>query len=137
MRLEVQGLTPSLLVHDQDTKFRLAFDNFFRCAESQIVKTPVSAPNANAYAEAWVGSVKRECLDHFLSFGLRHLDHIGQEYVHFHNVHRPHQGLGNRTVAQAATGPPDDPLARVTPDFGRIRCERFLGGLLRHYYRAA
>jgi hypothetical protein len=76
-------------------------------------------------------------LNHFICFSLGHLDHVGQEYTRFHNVHRPHQGLANRTVAQAATGPPDDHWATATPDLGPVHCERFLGGLLRHYYRVA
>lgn len=96
------------------------------------------ARDANAFAEAWIGAIKRECLNHFLCFSLWHLDHIGQNYVLFHNTHRPHQGLENRTVEEAATGPPMRFLStRNNGVGGRVRCQRFLGGLLRHYYRAA
>ena len=95
------------------------------------------APDANAFAEAWIGAIKRECLNHFMCFSLGHLDHIRQTYVGYFNTHRPHQGFGNRTVAQAATGPPGETQATATLDLGRIRCQRFLDGLLRHYYRAA
>ena len=96
-----------------------------------------SAAQTNAFAEAWIGAIKRECLDYFLCFSLGHLDHIGQEYVRFFNQHRPHQGLGNRTVPAAATGPPEELPSNPVSDVGAIRCRRFLGGLLRHYYRAA
>jgi hypothetical protein len=101
----------------------------------QEVRAPVLAPDANAFVEAWIGALKREALDHFLCFGLHHLDHIAQEYARFHNT--LHQGLGNRTIPAAATDarevlePPDD--ARI----GTIQCQRFLGGLLRHYSRDA
>jgi hypothetical protein len=58
-------------------------------------------------------------------------------YAEFYNTHRPHQGLGNRTLAEAATGPPvgieEVPIVGNKP----IKCQRLLGGLLRHYYRAA
>jgi len=72
-------------------------------------------------------SVKRECLDHFVAVGLRHLDLLVKEHVeHFHRE-RPHQGLGNRPLQD--TGPP-----RTT---GNIRCRKRLGGVLRHYHRIA
>jgi len=138
MWLDDQGVQSRFLLHDRDTKFTAGFDELFRGIGTQIVKTPVQAPNANAYAEAWVGSLKRECLDYFLCFGLGHLDHVAQTYVAFHNAHRPHQGLGNRTLAAAARGDPaDSQMLTAVADLGHIRCRRFLGGLLRHYYRAA
>lgn len=80
-------------------------------------------------------ALKREALNYFLYFSLGHLDHIGKSYVRFFNEHRLHQGLGNLTVPAAATGLPEE--LESEPEVSRIRCERFLGGLLRHYYRAA
>jgi hypothetical protein len=50
---------------------------------------------------------------------------------------RPHQGLDNRTIEETATGPPDGHGRAPALEAGRIRCQRFLGGLLRHYYREA
>lgn len=58
-----------------------------------------------AVAKEW--QFRRECLDHFLCFSLEHLDHITQTYAEFYNMHRPHQGLGNRTLTEAATGRPE------------------------------
>jgi len=86
--------------------------------------------------EAWIGALKREFLNHFLCFSLGHLDHIGQEYARFHNVHRPHQGIENRTVLEASRRPHEKILC-ATIEIRRIRCQRFLGGLLRLYYRVA
>ena len=80
-------------------------------------------------------ALKREALNYFLCFSLGHLDHIGKSYVRFFNEHRPHQGLGNLTVPAAATGPPED--LELEQEVGRIRCQRFLGGLLRPYHRVA
>jgi hypothetical protein len=76
-------------------------------------------------------------LDYFLCFSLRHLDHIGQSYVRFFNEHRPHQGFGNRTLLAAATGLPEELVSESAPEIGRIRCQLFLGGLLRHHYCVA
>jgi putative transposase len=81
--------------------------------------------------------LKRECLNYFLCFSLAHLNHITTQFVQFYNQLRPHQSLGNRTLPAAAAGPPDDQTVAPLREAGRIRCRRFLGGLLRHYYRVA
>lgn len=146
MWLDDHKIQARFILRDRDTKFSSAFDDLFKGAGIRSLRTPKLAPDANAFAEAWIGAIKRECLNHFLCFSLGHLDHIGQEYTRFHNVHRPHQGLDNRTVPEAATGPPTLSCAAIGDDdsessesrvLGHIRCTRFLGGLLRHYYRAA
>jgi len=78
--------------------------------------------------------MKRECLNHFFYSSLGHLEHILAQFARFYNTYRPHQSLGNRTLPEAAADQPETVhLKRV----GRVRCRRFLGGLLRHYYRAA
>ncbi len=134
MWLEDQHLEARFLIHDWDSKFSTAFRGLFRSAGVRPLKTPKLAPDANAYCEAWIGAFKREALDYFLCFGLEHLDHIGREHVRFFNEHRPHQGLGNRTLPAAAVGPPDEQAINQKMRLGRVRCQRFLGGLLRHYY---
>ena len=55
------------------------------------MKTPVRAPRANAFAERWVGTARRECLDHILIFGRRHLDRVLGSYVEHYNRVRPHR----------------------------------------------
>ena len=99
------------------------------------MKSPVKAPNANTFAEAWIVTLKRACLDHFACFSLGHADHITQAFVSYYNDHRPHQGAGNlplnsRPVEQA------EEVERTEP-IGRIGCRSELGGLLKHYYRQA
>jgi putative transposase len=137
MWLDENGLEARFVLHDRDTKFSYGFDRVFLNAGVRRVRTPLLAPDANAFAESWIGSLKRECLNHFLCFSLGHLGHILGEYVGFYNSRRPHQGLDNRTLPEAATGPPEELDAESSAELGRIRCRRFLAGLLRHYYRAA
>jgi putative transposase len=137
MWLDENGLEARFVLHDRDTKFSFGFDRVFANADIRAVRTPLLAPDANAFAESWIGSLKRERLNHFLCFSLGHLEHILGEYVGFYNTHRPHQGLNNRTLPDAATGPPEESAAEAAMEVGRVCCQRFLGGLLRHYYRAA
>jgi len=135
MWLEDQGIEARFLLRDRDAKFARAFDRLFRDAGTKIVKTPVQGPDANAFAESFVSNARRECLNHFLCFSLRHLDHIAGTWVRFYNSVRPHQSLGNHTLPAAHSGAP--PPGSPGLDVGPIRCQKFLGGLLRHYYRDA
>jgi len=94
------------------------------------------APNTNAFAESFIATLKRECLNYFFCFSQRHLDHIVQTYVGYYNTHRPHQGLENRVPLKAG----NYSLKLVqeeTPLYSGITCKRQLGGLLKHYYRFA
>ncbi|UCE58435.1 MAG: transposase [Phycisphaerales bacterium] len=136
MWLDDHELEARFLIHDRDSKFSAVFRRLCGSSGIQCVRTPLLAPDANAFAEAWIGSFKRECLNHFLCFGLGHLGYICSQYVRFFNQHRPHQGLGNR-ILPAATGPPEELAPEYSPEIDPIRCQRFLGGLLRHYYRVA
>jgi putative transposase len=135
MWAQEQKLDLRFLIHDRDTKFTAAFDEHFQQAGGApgVVKTPFRAPIANAFAESWIGKFKREALNHFFCFSLGHLDHIAQTYVRYYNTVRPHQGLGN--VPLAAYGLP--PPAAGPDPVGPIRRQRWLGGLLNHYYRSA
>jgi putative transposase len=137
MWLEDRRLGARFLIHDRDSKFSAGFRGLFGSAGIRCLRTPLLAPDANAFAEAWIGGLKRESLDYFICFSLGHLDHIAQAYVRFFKQHRPHQGLGNRTVPAAAVGPPEELPSDRAPEIGPVRFQRFLGGLLRHYYRVA
>jgi len=120
--------------HDRDPKFSHAFDEVFRSEGIKVIRTPIQAPNANAYAERWVGSVRRECLDRLLIFGRRQLEHVLRVYVRHFNQQRPHRGLKLR--------PPDgchriDPPPDATTGIPRLRRRDLLGGLLHEYELAA
>jgi putative transposase len=66
-----------------------------------VIRTPVQAPNANAHAERWVGSVRRECLDRLLIFSRRQLEHVLRVHTRHYNQHRPHRALALRPPGQA------------------------------------
>jgi transposase InsO family protein len=65
---------PRFLIRDRDSKFTRAFDDVFASNGIQTIKAPVQAPNANAFAERWVRTVREECLDWMLIWGRRHLE---------------------------------------------------------------
>jgi putative transposase len=122
---------PRFLIHDRDSKFSGAFDEVFRSEGIEIVRTPIHAPQANAFAERFVGTVRRECLDWILITGRRQLERVLQTYVDHYNSHRPHRGLG-------LVPPQPRPALRLAApaDPRRIRRRDRLGGLI-HEYRAA
>lgn len=134
MWLEDEGLAMTHLIRDRDTKFTGAFDALLRFAGAEIVRAPFQSPIANAFAESWIGSFKRECLNHFWCFGLRHLDHVTQTYVGYYNRHRPHQSLGNVPLKHAGQ-PPPEPAG--SDQVGPVLRQTFLAGLLNHYERRA
>jgi transposase InsO family protein len=118
------------LVRDRDTKFTAAFDAVFAAEEIQVLRTPVRAPRANAYAERWVGTVRREVLDRILVFGCRQLRSVLAEYVDHYNGHRPHRALGQAPPLGPAEPPVILPAGRV------VRRDR-LGGLIHEYAQVA
>ena len=118
------------LIRDRDTKFTAAFDAVLTAAGVRIIKTPVRAPGANAIAERWISSARRECLDRMLITGERHLRLVLSEYVEHYNVHRPHWTLCQSPSAGRERPPIMDPDVRV------LRRDR-LGGLIREYAQVA
>jgi hypothetical protein len=82
-----------ILLRDRDAKFSGTFDEVFRTEGLRVVKTPVRAPRANAFAERWVGTARRECLDHVLIFGRRHLQRVLHAYAEHYNRARPHRSI--------------------------------------------
>jgi len=115
------------LIHDGDGKFCPDFRKILRAAGVKPKKLPPSSPNLNAYAERWIRSIRSECLNKMLFFSQDALLHALNEYVEFHNTERPHQGKDNRPLSPQ---PGFDPQAP-------IRCQKRLGGLLKHYYRGS
>ena len=84
------------LIHDRDSKFTAAFDAVFAAVDICIIRTPIRAPRANAIAERFIGTLRRECLDHMLITGPRHLDAVLREFAQHYNAHRPHRSLRQR-----------------------------------------
>jgi transposase InsO family protein len=81
------------LVRDRDAKFSARFDQVFRSEGIRVIKTPVRSPKANAFAERFVGTARRECLDRLLIFNRRHPEQVLTEYVEHYNEHRPSHGF--------------------------------------------
>ena len=71
----------SFLIRDRDSKFTTVFDEVFADNGMRIIKTPVRSPRANSFAEPYAGTLRRECLDHLLIYGERHLRRILAEYA--------------------------------------------------------
>ena len=117
------------LIRDRDSKFTAAFDAVFAGADIRIIRTPVRAPRANAIAERWIGTLRRECLDHLLITGPRHLALVLQEFAEHYNTHRPHRSLSQQPPA-GRTPPPSKPTVRP------LRRDR-LGGLVHEYVQVA
>ena len=123
----------SALIYDRDTKFTARFKTIVKSEGVKVVRIPYRAPNLNAFAERYVRTVKTECLNHFVVFGQRHLEHLLGEYEIFYNTVRPHQGLRNKTIGITSLPPSGCGL----PALGEVECETRLGELLRDYRRKA
>jgi len=125
--MEDHSTVPRHLIRDRDAKFTRSFDDVWRSIGAQIIPTPVRTPVANAFAERWVGTVRRECLDHVLIVNRRHVECVLKTFVGHYNRHRPHRSLDLRA--------PDDPPTKTpTPrPLGTIRRPDVLGGLIHQY----
>jgi transposase InsO family protein len=119
-----------LLLRDRDSKFTIAFDGVFVAEGIRVLRTPVRAPRANAYAERWVGTVRREVLDRMLILGCRQLRAVLAEYADHYNGHRPHRALG-----QAPPLGPGEPVGLASA--GRVVRRDRLGGLIHEYAQVA
>jgi putative transposase len=129
----VERLPCSIVMRDYDGKYSKAFDQVFKDRSVQVKPVGPRAPNLNAFVERWIQSLKHEALNHFIVFGKKHFDYLVAEYVAYYLERRPHQGLDNRLIG--ASQDDESPPAIVSLD--QIRCESRLGGLLKHYSRAA
>jgi putative transposase len=126
----VAGPRPRFLLRDRDAKFTRAFDNVFRSEGTEVLITPVQAPNA--YAERWIRTVRAECLDWLLIAGRGHLEQVLRVYIEHYNAHRPHRALGlqppDPAVGPTLTGMDQPP---------RVHRRDLLGGLVHEYRQAA
>ena len=117
------------LIRDRDSKFTTAFDGVFAGNGTRVIRTPVRSPRANAFAERFAGTLRRECLDHVLIPGERHLRKVLAEYSRHYNDHRPHQALQQQ--------PPQRQPIQAIDTTARINRTQVLDGLINEYRRAA
>ena len=136
------GIVPRFLIHDNDgifgqyrtrQGFRSALDEWlFRVLGVRGLPIPYGAPNANAFVERFVGTLRRDCLDYFLFLSEDHLRRVVAEFVHYYNEARPHQGI------QAIPAPsPSETPAPVDTGSARSVARPVLGGLHHDYHLAA
>ena len=117
------------LIHDHDSKFTASFNEVFRSEGIEVIHTPIRAPQANAYAERFVRTVRAECLDWLLIIGRRHLETVLRIYTAHYNRERPHRAL--------ALLSPDSTNAAHATTGGQINRRDRLGGLIHEYHRTA
>ena len=127
------GEAPKFLIRDRDDKFGPNFDAVARASGIRVLRTAMRAPNMNAICERFLGSLRRECLDHVIVLDDVHLQRVVTEYVRYYNAARPHQGLRQRIPV-----PPNGSAAaaRTTAE-GKVVELPVLGGLHHDYRRAA
>ncbi len=121
---------PRFLIRDNDGKFGAAFARVVAGSRIEVLRTPVRAPRANAVCERFLGSVRRECLDHLLILHERQLYRVLRAYCAYFNTARPHQGMGQaipETTGPVGTRHPAGPVVSLP----------ILGGLHHDYRRAA
>jgi putative transposase len=99
---------------------------------ARLICTLVRAPNANAYAECWVGTVRRECLDQLLIVDRHQLVSILRGHVEHYNQRRPHRSLAQATPVPSVGA---DPIRAAA--VGQLRRRDVLGGLIHEYEYAA
>ncbi|MCI0612818.1 integrase core domain-containing protein [bacterium] len=122
---------PKYLLADRDSKYGYRFAEVLKQQFLiHLLRTPFRAPRANAFVERCIGSIRRECLDHFLIFGDQHLRRILEEYTQYYNKFRPHQGI------QGAVPAPEE-VTRPPSNSTEICTRPILNGLHHHYYRKA
>jgi len=121
------GEKPRFLIRDNDDKFGPAFARVANATDIEVLKTPYRAPKANAICERFLGNLRRECLDHFLILGERHLHRLVKEYMAYFNHACPHQGIEQHIPCQPER--PEGP-----PASGKIVSRPVLDGLHHDYY---
>jgi transposase InsO family protein len=121
------------LIRDRDTKFTANFDEVFISDGIRTIRTPIRAPRANAFAERFVGTVRRECLDRMLLLGRRHLEAVIHQYVKHYNLHRPHRSLNQ--LPPQPKGVVRAELKNVDPS--RLNRTDRIGGLIHEYHLVA
>ena len=94
-------------MRDRGSQFIDAFDEIFRTEGCKALKTPVRTPVANAFAERWIGTLRRELLDRTVIWNRHQLERLVVDYIDHYNTHRPHRSLDQRP--SVATDPPDQP----------------------------
>jgi transposase InsO family protein len=123
------------LIRDRDSIFSAEVDDQLKAFGLRVLRTPARAPQANAYCERLVGTVRRECLDFMIPLGEKHLSRILAEWVTHYNQGRPHSSLGPGIPEPVEMLLPTQPHRRYcSTDIHKVAARSILGGL-HHEYR--
>ena len=128
--LDARASPVRFLIRDRDTKFSRSFDTVLRAEGVRVIRTPIQAPNANAYAERVIATIRAECLDWTLILGRRQLDQTLRIYAEHYNRQRPHRAIRLATPLGGARVP-----VPVSPR--DVRRRDLLGGLIHEYHGLA
>ena len=123
------GKGPNYLVRDRDNKYATHFSTVAVDSGIKELKTPYRTPQANGICERFMGSLRRECLDHILIHDDQHLERVVKEYMAYFNQERPHQGIEQRI-------PGWYDQTKSNPTRGQVTSKAILGGLHHSYSRA-
>ena len=116
------------LIIDRDSKYCQGFIDTIKDSGIRPVRCPAKAPNCNAFAEHFVRSIKYECLNCMIFFGVRSLERAIKNFMDHYHRERNHQGIDNEIIS---------PEPAIVESTGDVCCRERLGGLLRYYYRTA
>ncbi|WP_425613598.1 integrase core domain-containing protein [Anatilimnocola sp. NA78] len=130
-----QGMKPAILQRNRDSKFTKSFDRVLKRKRVKVKVGAFRAPNTNAFVERFVQSIQQECLDRFVIFGEKHMNHVCKEYLEYYHRERPHQGVDNELVIKPMTRNAMTPAQSIS--VSEILCSDRLGGLLKSYLRKA
>jgi putative transposase len=122
------------LIHDRDSIYSSDLDSALKGMELRILKTPFRAPQANAFCERLIGTVRRECLAFMIPLSERHLRSILQEWVTHYNRGRPHSSLGPGIPDPGAAYQQIETYGHHIPIYQQVATKAILGGL-HHEYR--
>jgi putative transposase len=114
------------VVFDHDSKFGNEVVQFLKSSDLKPMRTSIRSPWQNGVAERWVGSARRELLDHVIPLNEFHLRRLGREYLAYYHQGRPHIGLNKNTPAERA-------VESRSPLQTQIASKSRLGGLHHRY----
>ncbi len=123
--------TPSIVMHDRDTKFTKEFVAVLKAKGIRTNALPVASPNLNGRVERFIQSIKRECLGKFILFGRRNLDHIAAEWVEYYNTRRSHM------VREHSPPVREKPEEVIQIDRDQVVVRSYVGGLVKSFEQRA
>jgi putative transposase len=133
-RMIVPGDQPHrFVIHDRDTIYSEGVDGTLTALGLRVLKTPVRTPQANAFCERLVGTIRRECLDFVIPINERHVRAVLKEWVGHYDRGRPHASLGPGIPDARLEQSTDESSDRRIPAGHRVVATPILAGLHREY----